>query len=129
MSITPKNAIFTSDKTTRLLVQLNKETTQKTIRWEVIDTPPALNQGSEDLIPLVYTCIYKGKRLALFKKKYKYFYDEHDFYWGDALVFAILSESGNIIWENKEHSQALNDLFDVVSQQAAGVDDLLDGFF
>ena len=114
------------DKTTKLLVELNKLTSSKVIKWEAIEPDKNFNKGSEDIIPIIYRCEYKGKTLALYNKRYKHYYDEHDYNWSDRITFAILSESGKVIWENPVPSLALRDLFEAVTLQSSGLDDLFD---
>lgn len=114
------------DKITLLAVELNKLTSKNQISWEAITPPPFLTEASDDFIPILYRCLYKSKQLALFIRRYKHFYDEHDYYWNERVVFAILNRESRIIWESPEASQALRDLYETVSNQSAGVDDLLD---
>lgn len=114
------------DKTTKLIVQLNKKTIKNEIKWDSVTAPLNFNKGSEDIIPLIYTCRYKEKILALYIRKYKYFVEEHEFYWSEKLCLAILNEDYQIVWETNEQGQPIRDLYLAVTEQAAGVDDLLD---
>lgn len=113
------------DKITLLAVELNKLTSTNQISWDPITPPPFLTEASDDFIPILYKCLYKAKQLALFIRRYKHFFNENEYFWSERVVFAILNRESRIIWESPEESQALRDLYEAVSNQSAGVDDLL----
>lgn len=114
-----------TNKTTELLNQLKSETSKGKISWEAIDPPTEFDLGGENNTPLIYFSIVKGKKLAIFIERYKYYTDVDDFSWSERLTFAILTHNWKIIWSFTEYTPALRDLFDTVSNQAAGVDKLL----
>lgn len=113
------------DKNTKLILVLNKNTKNKELRWEVRDTPSSFDEGTADIIPVIYTCNYKGKQLALYLRRYRYYYDEHEFYWAEKKCLAIINTQNQILWETDEQGQPLNDLYSTVTEQASGIDDLL----
>ncbi|NIC29368.1 hypothetical protein [Serratia plymuthica] len=115
-----------TDKTTQLLVELNKLTSEKIITWQANEPPDGFDLGSEDIVPMLYHCHFKGKNLAVYLRKYKHFQDESEYYWSDRITFAVLNENFKILWENPLPSQALRDLYEAVTLQTAGVNELLD---
>ncbi|MDX7085065.1 hypothetical protein [Serratia marcescens] len=113
------------DKSIKLILALNKKTKNKSLLWRVVDTPSSFDDGTEDKIPVLYVCTYKQKTLALYLRRYKHFYDEHDFYWTEKKCLAIINERHQILFEVDEQGQAINDLYSTVTEQASGIDDLL----
>ncbi|EDF9812424.1 TPA: hypothetical protein ACU94I_001054 [Klebsiella aerogenes] len=113
------------DKSIKLILALNKNTKNKSLLWSAIDTPLSFDDGTEDRIPVLYVCNYKEKTLALYLRRYKYFYDEHDFYWAEKKCLSIINDQYQILWESDEQGQAINDLYSTVTEQASGIDDLL----
>ncbi len=109
-----------------LAVSLNRETVRKNIIWEVIDAPFNLTNGSEDIVQVVYWTIYSGKKIVIYNRQYRHYFDEEQWSWSDGLVLAIVSEDFKPLWMNYEPSQALGDLFKTVTKQASGFNDLLD---
>ncbi|MEI7085465.1 hypothetical protein WCU61_05250 [Pectobacterium versatile] len=113
------------DKNTKLILALNKNTKNKSLSWSILDTPPSFDEGTEDRIPVLYVCTYKEKNLALYLRRYRYFHDEHEFYWAEKKCLAIINSQYQILWEADEQGQPINDLYSTVTEQASGVDDLL----
>lgn len=113
------------DKSIKLILSLNKNTKNKTLSWEVVDTPSTFDDGTEDIIPVLYICNSNGKKLALYLRRYRHFLDEHEFYWAEKKCLSIINDKYQIIWESGEQGQAINDLYSTVTEQASGIDDLL----
>lgn len=114
------------DQTTKLLVKLNKITAENEITWEAIDAPRGLTDANEDVIHIMYWTDYKEKKLAIYLRKYKHFYDEFDYHWSEGIVFSIVNENFKTLWDYYEQTQALRDLYESVAKQASGFDDLFD---
>lgn len=116
----------TESKTAKLITKLIRETAKNNIEWEVIDAPRALNQDTEQSVPLYLQAEYKGKNLGVYDLRTKKFYDEHEYYWSESIGFCIVDDRGRVVWESSEYSQALLDLFNTAREQASGIDDILD---
>jgi hypothetical protein len=115
------------DKTTTLLVKLNRLTSLGKINWAVERPPTAIVRGTDDHIPIFMSAFYKGKMFGIFPQRYQSYDGEHErFYWSERLVLAILDEDENIVWEIANNSSALYDLFETVRRKVAGVDDIID---
>lgn len=116
----------TESKTAQLITKLIRETSKGNVQWEVRDAPRALNQATEQVVPLYLQTQYKGKFLGVYEVRTKSFYDEHEFYWSEGLGFCVVDNQGRVVWESNEYSPALQDLFNTAREQASGIDDILD---
>jgi len=115
------------DKAEKLIVQLTRETYENKVKWLAKDAPSNLQSGTEDLFPLYLEATYKKTIVGIFQRRYKNFYDEHDYYWGEDVGFCVLDNEERILWEYNQRSAALVNLFDAAREQASGIDDILDG--
>ncbi|MDI6951971.1 hypothetical protein QMN49_11040 [Escherichia coli] len=115
-----------NDKTTKLIVSLNKLTVQKMINWMAIDAPENLVNGTQDIIQVVFHAKYKEKDFVIYSRKYRYYFDEHEWSWAEGLVLAIVTPSYKTLWKTFEQTQALRDLFNSVSKQASGFNDIVE---
>jgi hypothetical protein len=75
-----------TDKISSLIVQVIHKTVKGSIDWDVSEPPRYFEDGVEDIIPLIYTTSYKGKKLAVFLRRFKYFTDEDEFHWSEKVV-------------------------------------------
>lgn len=117
----------TESKTAQLITKLIRETAKGNVKWEVEDAPRALNAETEQSVPLYLQTEYKGKTLGVFDLRTKYFTDVDEYYWSEGVGFCIVDERGRVVWESRESSPALLDLFNTAREQASGIDDILDG--
>lgn len=118
----------TEVKVTQLIVQLNRETAAGKIQWKATQPPASLVQGTEDVVHYFFEGEYKGKLIGIYERRYKSFFDEHDFYWNNEIVLAILNNrhQRKIIWEFSERTPALIDLYSTIREQCSGINELLD---
>lgn len=114
------------DKVTKLVLTLNKSTKFKNMMWIAYSTPSYFLEGTDDVISVLYLSEYKEKEFALYVRKYKYYYDEHEYVWAQRICLAVINDGKNIIWETDKPEQPLSDLYATVTEQASGIDDLLD---
>lgn len=118
---------YADDKTTTLLVKLNRLTSLGKINWTVEPPPRAIVRGIDDRIPVFLRALYKGRSLGLFQQRYQTYDGERDrFFWSERVVLAILDSDDNVLWEVANNSSALNDLFDTVRRKVADVDSIID---
>ncbi|WP_307744976.1 hypothetical protein [uncultured Pantoea sp.] len=121
---------MTIDRVSSIIVKIIQKTVQGEMKWEVIEPPRYFEDGVEDIIPLLYVSSYKGKELAVFCRRFKYYTDEDEFHWEERNCFAFLNESKNkIIWEVNDRRPILNDLFSTVRESAAGINNMLENLF
>lgn len=116
----------TENKTAQLITKLIRETAKGNIEWKVVDAPRSLNHETEQSVPLYLQTEYKGETLGLYDLRTKYFTDVDEYYWTEGVGFCIVDNRGRVIWETRESSPALLDLFNTAREQAAGIDDILD---
>lgn len=116
-----------TDDITTLIVQILRKTGQGEIKWEVSEPSEYFEFGTEDVIPLIYTTQYKGKVLAVFCRRFKYFFEEDAYHWDERVCFAFLNDNKDkIIWEVSDRRPVLNDLYATVTHKAAGIDEMLE---
>jgi len=117
------------DKVVELILQLTKKTIEGNIKWEAVQPPKGFNIGSEDLVPMLYVSMVKEKIISLYLKRYRHYTDVDEFYWSEKVCIAFLSDDlSRIIWEASEKGPSLITLFQTVTEQASGVDKLLNDF-
>lgn len=116
----------TESKTAQLITKLIRETAKGNVKWEVEDAPRALNAETEQSVPLYLETEYKGKTLGVFDLRTKYFTDVDEYYWSEGVGFCIVDDKRRVVWESRESSPALLDLFNTAREQASGIDDILD---
>lgn len=116
----------TDKKIDQLILLLTRETVEKKLNWVSAEVPLSLRSGTDDYYPIFLKADYKNKILGIFQRKFKYFYDEHEFYWSNEVVLCVIDDKGGVVWEYNETSIALNNLFDLAREQASGIDEILD---
>ncbi|MCC5044726.1 MULTISPECIES: hypothetical protein [Xanthomonas] len=114
-------------KALSLIVTLNRMTATGKISWEISDPPRSLVRGTDDIVPLYFTCTYKGQHLGLFERRFKEFSGEfEELYWTSSIVLAIIDLEDRVVWEVSDNYSAMRDLFETVKRRMANVDKLLD---
>lgn len=114
------------EKSVKLAAALNRETVNKNIKWHMTDAPQALTYANNDIMQMVYWTVYNERKIVIFKKQYRHYFDEEEWTWAEGLSLCIVTEDFRLIWENDEQSQALRDLYKNVTKQASGFYELLD---
>lgn len=115
-----------NEKAIKLITKLNRETSKGEVKWSAETPPKALTTATESEVFVYFEAKYKDKYVAVFERKSKYFYDEHEFYWSESQVFAVLDRQQRVLLEFEENSPALSDLMATVREQVADLDGLLD---
>ncbi len=115
------------EKIVNLIVKLNKLTSQGMITWEVEDPPRTIVRGTDDHIPLFMVTRYKGQRFALYQHRYQSFSMEFEqLFWNERITLAILDNEDRVLWEEREQSSALYDLFETTRRKVSDIDSLID---
>ncbi|WP_288366554.1 hypothetical protein [uncultured Acinetobacter sp.] len=115
----------TDDKVIKIITTLVRKTSNGEVKWSVSNPPKNLVSATDDEIHFYLETIYKGNRFALYDRKSKYFYDEHDFSWISSQIFAILDINKNVILEYHGKTPVLQDLFSTARGQIADLDGIL----
>ncbi len=117
----------TENKISQLILRLTKATVNKEIEWKPFNPPKSLTTGNDDLIVACLTADYKQQTLALVKGRFRDYDGSNDtFYWTGSYSLAILNAAQSILWEHRENSSALGNLFQVAHEAAMNVDQILD---
>ncbi|OQS40804.1 hypothetical protein [Chromobacterium haemolyticum] len=115
------------EKMTTLIVKLNKLTSQKKIFWYVKEPPRTILRGTDDHIPLFMMAKYKDQYFAIYQHRYQDFSVEFEnFYWSEKIVLAIIDIDGHVLWEVREETSALYDLFETVRRQISKIDSVIE---
>lgn len=114
------------EKAAQLITKLIRETSKGNVKWEVEHAPSPLCHETEQSVPLYLQAEYKGKTLGLYELRAKYFTDEDEFHWTQSVGLCIVDRAGRVLWELRDPSLALFDLFNTAREQASGIDDILD---
>jgi hypothetical protein len=117
---------MTDNKTTKLAVALNKETVRKNIAWKVMDAPSTFIEGTDDIIQVIYCTKFKDKNIVIYNRQHRHYYDELEWTWSGGVILSVVTDNYKPIWKSDEQSQALWDLYNNVTKQAAGINELLD---
>ena len=132
------------DKTTKLIVTLNKNTSQGKILWRVSSPPSSLTKGTQAVFPIFFRTEYKGQNFALYQCRsleperlsfeeltrgsflLSFMRPTPKKNWEERIVLAILDNEGRVLWEDDSQQSALSDLFDTVRRKVSNIDEILD---
>ncbi len=119
-----------------VIAKMLKLTQEGKLAWKAEQPPAQLGGRSDRRVELVFTSIYKEKRLRLYQ--YAFQSEEVDvspydgsisrtMQWRTKPILEIVDRSGAALWKFPNVS-ALNDLLYSVQYQVAGAKELLDDF-
>ena len=116
-----------TDKNQALVLKLNKLTLSSEIAWEVEEPPRTIVTGSDDHIKLFLTTEVKGQDFGLYLANERIYDGETDeFYWGERLHLILIDRDDRVLWELREHSVSLWDLFNSARRKASNIDSIID---
>lgn len=113
------------DKVEILIGKLAKDTVEGNLEWSIKTPPSGLTEFSEYKYPLYLSAVLNEKTVGLYSYKYKHFHDEEYFSWSEA-VGLCLTDGVKVLWEYNKKTPGLKNLFKAASQQASGVESLID---
>lgn len=116
----------TKDKIEKLAIALTKETYSGQIKWQEMEAPNSLIEGTNNIVPLFLIGKYKGKYIGLYSVRYKYYYDEIQWSWTEDQGICVIGENEKIIWDYSKHSAAVVNLFEAAREQASGINEIID---
>lgn len=114
--------------TKKMIIRLIEETSTGRISWVVGDAPQSVTQGTDDVFPLYFEVVFKGKNLCIYEAKAKKYIDDRDHYWNESIVLGILDIDGRVVWEYEGNDTVLRELFSDVRRSVADVDQFLSYF-
>jgi hypothetical protein len=113
------------NKTEQLIILLTRETYSGNVTW-VNEVPPlGLSRGTDDFYPLFIQTQYKGSTIGLYQRRYKHFYDEFEFHWGENIGMCVV-DGQSVLWNFTQNSSALINLFDAARDGASNIGGILD---
>ncbi|AEG99327.1 TPA: hypothetical protein PCX98_004362 [Klebsiella aerogenes] len=120
--------MFKDNDLNKLYVKLSRETSEDKLVWKIVLSKDfiALTEANEDRIGAVYTCDYKGKKLAIYLRKYKHFFDDVEWAWTEEPQLAIVTDNYEVLWKSRYCDSTLINLYEIVSRQGSGFNDLID---
>ncbi|MEY3881845.1 MAG: hypothetical protein RIQ94_2641 [Pseudomonadota bacterium] len=90
---------MTSKKETIEIIEKLIELTQHNqIIWQSQPAPRYMC-SPDSRIDLVYETEYLGRYIRLYQKQFKYYIDENQYTWDENMIFEIVDDQGNTIWE------------------------------
>ncbi|MFM2479828.1 hypothetical protein [Celerinatantimonas sp. YJH-8] len=116
---TVRDWILLVDKLTEL-TQYNK------INWERDDAPNYL-QSSISRVDFVYFTTFNNQRFRLFEETYKYFTDEHQYFWETQSQLDLVDSYGNSIFDIPKTKNMYN-LMQAVKYQSSNISQIFDGW-
>jgi hypothetical protein len=118
--------MVSESKVTQLISELTRQTVKGSLTWSVTSAPRALEEGTNNVVPLYFETTLKGQKVGLAQKRHQIYIGEHDRYiWEETIVLAFVDDFRRVVWEHSEPSSALFNLLDVVREKSADVDGIL----
>ncbi|WP_417776700.1 hypothetical protein [Stutzerimonas xanthomarina] len=117
-------------KAEQLIIRLMRETYEGSVHWRNEKPPTCLTAGTNDFYPLFLSTRYKGINIGLYQRRYQYFFDERESCWCEGLGLcvyqAFVGGISSVVWKYEERSSSLTNLFAAATEQASGIDTILD---
>ena len=125
------------DKWEEVLAKLIQLTQEKKLKWESLTEYPSMKLSDDDKITTVFTTYYKGKRLWIYRRRYKARFlkfgttswlpkpDDYEIRWTTNVYLEIIDDKYNPVWAFPSEDM-LNDLLTTIQYQVSGVGDFMD---
>lgn len=121
------NVKNSDDKVLNFVSAMTDKTYKKRIVWEFIDAPEVLTQATSNHIGLVYTAHVKDKKFVIYEEKFQaYSVDFDQLYWSNTYVLSIVNKDFLPIHVVCTGTSMLSDLFNAVTAQVSGVEEIID---
>ncbi len=114
-----------SNEKEQLVTQLLRATLDNKIQWVVKEPPYSISQATENYVPLYLETIYNKARIGIYEVRQKYFTDVDEYYWSESLGICIVQDNDLVVWKIEEYSPSLGELFNIASNQASGIRNIL----
>lgn len=114
-----------NEKVTQLVLRLIKLTSHNEIKWEPSNVySPELPNG-EIVLDKMYTTHLTNGRFRIYRYKFKVWVDEDRFEWSQRIRLELI-DKGNFTEYEFVYENSMNDLYDIVREQASNVSSILD---
>src|SRR5687767_6060412 len=114
-----------NEKVTQLVLRLIKMTSHNEIKWEPNNVYSAELPNGEIILDKMYTTTLTNGRFRLYRYKLKYWVDEDRFEWSQRIRLELIDKNGHVEYEFV-YENSMNDLYDIVREQASNVSSILD---
>jgi hypothetical protein len=113
------------DKVTQFVLKLIKLTKNKEITWKGFIPLDTDLPNEEVILDKIYKTTVSDKQLHLYRYKFKYFIDEYEYQWVQKVRLELIDSKGETDYVFK-YENSMNDLYDIVREQASNVNQLID---
>ncbi|MCB5186140.1 hypothetical protein LG201_13075 [Methylobacillus gramineus] len=114
-------------KTTQLVTTLLRETLENNLNWNLRKPPNGLVQATDQVVPLFLQTVFKKKKIGIYEARRKHYIDDQDYTWTEKIGLCVVDDDDNVVWESPlEYSAILHNLYSVVREKVAGIDELFD---
>lgn len=114
------------DKNVQFVAKLNELTQKGTLKWDVIDPPDSVTEGTDDKISLVYTARIDGRTIGVYEISYRDFDPDRDAsFWNADVQLVLFDEFGRITYKFPR-TPGRSDLIRSIQHQTSRVGDLVD---
>ena len=113
------------DKVERLIVRLTQGTYEDEVTWNVENPPSGLTDSSGVNVPLYLSAIYREKTFGIYLYRTKIWVDDIKYEWCEGEGFCLV-DNQRVLWEYKEVSPNLYNLFEAARIQVSHIEDVID---
>ena len=114
-------------ETVEIIDKLIELTQHNSLSWQAYE--PSADMTNGDLrTELTYVTTYLNRKIRIYKQSYKYFMDETSFSWSDRVVFEMIDDNDNSLWEFPQTSNTW-DLLNAVQYSNSKVGDFYKDMF
>lgn len=115
-------------KSGAVISKILRETTETIIQWSLSNHRVNGMDGDEELIGNIYQADISGKHIRLYKYKFKWYVEEDVYHWVSRIRLEFFSSYNGATEWTFPYSNTLDDLYDAVMAQTAGVNDFFDEY-
>ena len=117
---------MSDEKLIKAVSKLIRLTQEKKLKWEKMNPPSDLFEGTDSVVPYFYGVRHKENNLGLYEIRFKAVDpNTENIYWADDVVLSVFAEDWTRVWDFPEKS-AVYDLLRSIRYQIADVDGLID---
>lgn len=85
--------IYSKSDAIKVIDKLIELTQHGSLVWQESNLRPAL-EGPDSIIEVVYVATYLDAMLRIYKRNYKYYFDENQFTWDSEIVVEFIAQNG-----------------------------------
>ncbi|MEI8393441.1 MAG: hypothetical protein WCF85_01805 [Rhodospirillaceae bacterium] len=117
---------MSASKLSRLVVKLDRETTNEHVSWAAKPPPADLTRATDDVIKQVCETRYNDVWIRVFEKRTRTFdEDDEKFYWRSDFVLQFIDGEGNVEWE-ESNITGLRELLETITYKTHKISKKID---